>query len=127
MSRAPERVGECHTEPCSDKAGAERLLTSGAGPPVRDPPNKSGMAGLTQETARPLRDHLTLNREERSGDRRLDVRFRHPGDDTFHLFHRRLLRVDIVGYHLAAAHDDDAVDHLEDMVDVVRDEDAGMA
>ena len=38
-----------------------------------------------------------------------------------------VLGVDVVGDDLAAAHDDDAVDHLEDMVDVVGDEDAGVA
>ena len=35
-------------------------------------------------------------------------------------------RVDVVGHDLAAAQDDDAVHHLEDVVDVVGDEDAGM-
>ena len=49
------------------------------------------------------------------------------GDDPLDLLDARLLRVDVVGDDAAAPHDDDAVHHLEHMVDVVRDEDAGVA
>ena len=54
-------------------------------------------------------------------------RLGHARDDPLDRFDRGVLRVDVVGDDLAAAHDDDAVDHLEDVVDVVGDEDAGMA
>ena len=37
-----------------------------------------------------------------------------------------MLRVDVVGDNSAVSHDRDAVDHLEDMVNVVRDQDAGV-
>src|SRR5271168_2541496 len=49
-----------------------------------------------------------------------------PGDDRLDLRDRRVLRVDVVGDNSAVSHDRDAVDHLEDMVNVVRDQDAGV-
>ncbi len=51
----------------------------------------------------------------------------HPGDDPLHRLDRRGFRVDVVRHHRAAPHHDDPVDHLKDVVDVMRDEDAGMA
>jgi hypothetical protein len=53
--------------------------------------------------------------------------FRHAGDDPLDRLDRGVLRVDVVGGDLAAVQDDDAVDHLEHVMDVVGDEDAGMA
>jgi hypothetical protein len=50
----------------------------------------------------------------------------HPGDDQLDLFDAGALRVDVVGDDAAAAHDHDAVDDLEDVMDVVGDEDTGM-
>ena len=52
---------------------------------------------------------------------------RHAGDDQLDLVDRGLLRVDVVGDDGAAAQHDDPVHHLEDVVDVVGDEDAGVA
>src|ERR1700722_3352844 len=49
------------------------------------------------------------------------------GDDVLDLGDRRALRVDVVGDDLAQTHDYDSVDHLEHVVDVMRDEDAGVA
>ncbi len=48
-------------------------------------------------------------------------------DHVFDLGDRGSLRIDIVGDDPAAAHDDDAIDHLEDVMDIVSDEDARVA
>ncbi len=47
------------------------------------------------------------------------------GDDVLDLVNGRGAGGQVVGHDLAPAHDDDAVDDLEDVMDVVRDEDAG--
>jgi hypothetical protein len=48
------------------------------------------------------------------------------GDQALDLFDGRVLRVDVLGHHRPVAHHRDPVDDLEDVVDVVGDEDAGM-
>src|SRR5208337_4071817 len=48
-------------------------------------------------------------------------------DHVLDLGDRGSLRIDVVGDDPAAAHDDDAIDHLEDVMDIVSDEDAGVA
>ena len=49
------------------------------------------------------------------------------GDDVFDLRHGGRFRIDVVGDDLSASHHHDTVDHLKHMMDVVGDEDAGMA
>ena len=52
---------------------------------------------------------------------------RSSGNDVLDLGNRHLLRIDIVRGDGAVTHDDDAVHHLKDVMNIVRDEDAGMA
>src|SRR5438046_1243235 len=50
-----------------------------------------------------------------------------PGNDGRNLLHARLFGVEVRGYDLPASNHVDTVGDLEDMMDVVRNEDAGMA
>src|SRR5437763_17008210 len=52
---------------------------------------------------------------------------RHAGDDELDLLDAGALGVDIIGNDPAAPHHDDAVYNLEDVMNVVSNEDAGMA
>jgi hypothetical protein len=54
-------------------------------------------------------------------------RARHARDEPLDGLDAGALRIDVVGRDRAAVQDDDAVDHLEDVVDVVGDEDARVA
>src|SRR6185312_6929774 len=51
----------------------------------------------------------------------------HTGNDELNLLDARPFGIDVVGYDSPASHHDDTVGYLEDMMDVVRNEDAGMA
>src|SRR5205807_3442367 len=52
---------------------------------------------------------------------------RHASDDELDIFDAGALGVDVIGGDPAAPHDDDPVDDLEYVMDIMSDEDAGMA